>query len=174
MPRNPGKFKIKRGGGHSFSRDLSRLDSDGNEEGKAKESSSEEESSEEEQVSSRPSVGALPPIVDSESEGEEDGVAGLSRNLNSTTLAPGTAASSGPAPTLAGSRLGEMTAEKVAAARKERKAAAKGAPKVVKAQKQDGDSSESDVEPLIDNRNAPKVMKVSALAAPRELSRREK
>lgn len=103
-------------------------------------------------------------------------MSGLTRNLNST-LSTAPRPPPPEAPTLSNSRLGEMTADKVAAARKERKAAAakKGAKPVVtkQAKASDESSSESEAE---ENENRKKVgtMKASALAAPRELSRREK
>lgn len=161
-----------------FSRDLSRLDADGNAPGEADSSSEEESSSEESEEDNRQNrVGQLPPIVDSESEEDDADMTGLSRNLNSTlSTAPRPLAPE--APTLSNSRLGEMTAEKVAAARKERKAAAanKGGKAPVKQSVQKGSDESSEASEAEENENHRRVgnMKPSALAAPRELSRREK
>lgn len=152
-----------------FSRDLSRLDENGNNPNEAKESSSEESSSEsEDEATNRQNrVGQLPPIIDSESEDDE--IDGLTRNVNAS-LSTAPKALPAAAPTLSNSRLGEMTAEKVAAARKERKAAKSNAP-VSKVKADDDSGSE-----LEENANNAKVrnLKTSDLGAPRELSRRER
>ena len=154
----------------SFSRDLSRLNSDGESE-KGSESSEESSSEEEETVDdSRDRVGQLPPIANSDSEEEPTSNHGLQRNLNST-LSTMSLAPPEEAPATSNSRLGAMNAEKVAQARLERKMA-QGAKKGSGAKVKGSGSEESEDEN--DNRKAGKMMKAADLGVPREMSRREK
>lgn len=156
---------------HSFSRDLSRLNSDGESE---KGSESSEESSSEEETNAvddaRNRVGQLPPIANSDSEDEPSSNHGLQANLNST-LSTMSLAPPPDAPATSNSRLGAMNAEKVAQARLERKMA-QGAKKSGGAKVKGSGSDESEDEN--DNRKAGKMMKAADLGAPREMSRRER
>lgn len=158
----------------SFSRDLSRLDPDHNPEGKGSDDSSSEESSSEEEEEEDPQarIGQLPPIADSGSEDDEP-IAGLTANLNSklstTPLTPEEEEAKAKALAAAVARRGNVkTADEVAQARKDRKAAGKKGP----AKKAAGSGSESEEEN--ENKTAKKNMKLADLGAPKEMSRRER
>ncbi|KAL8286181.1 hypothetical protein RQP46_004669 [Phenoliferia psychrophenolica] len=171
-PPLPRKFgKAKRGGGRHFSRDLSRLDPEGNPEGKGSDdSSSEEESSDDEDDATDPSsrLGQLPPVAGSDDEQDDPAASsGLAKNLNSQlSLAPAV----GPDGEVVVQRTGQkLTPDQVAEARKARKAAAgKGKPAGA-----GGDGSESEEEEN-ENKKGGKAIKMADLNAPREMSRREK
>lgn len=109
---------------------------------------------------------------------EEEPIAGITANLNSTlsteAMTPeeeeerAKALASAAAKSRAGA--GQMTAEQIALARKERKAAAgqkKGG------QKAKGSDDDSETEDLGNNRQG-KNMKLADLGAPKEMSRRER
>lgn len=154
----------------SFSRDLSRLDADGNSASKGGDSSSSEEESSEEEEDPQERIGQLPPIADSDSE--ED-TSGLVANINSTlSTAPPSAedAAVSNAPLRTGAKL---TADQVAEARKARKAQAKKGTGKAKAPGEDPSDSESEEE-VNENKKVGKTMKITDLGAPKEMSRRER
>lgn len=154
----------------SFSRDLSRLDPEGNPEGKGSDgSSSEESSSEEEEEDPRSRLGQLPPIAGSDSE-DDAPTSGLARNLNaSLSLAPAV----GPDGEVVVARTGaKLTPDQVAEARKARKAANKGGKGPAGGANKGSGSDEEEEEN--ENKRGQKTMKVADLGAPREMSRREK
>ena len=167
-PRTRSKLNARR---TSFSRDLSRLDPEGNPEGKGSgdDSSSEESSSEEDEVDPSSRMGQLPPVAGSDDDEPEASTAGLAKNLNSSlSLAPAV----GPDGEVVVQRTGQkLTAEQVAEARKAKKAAAgKGKPAAAAGAGNDSGSEEE----ANDNKAGGKNMKMADLSAPREMSRREK
>ncbi|SCV73231.1 BQ2448_7156 [Microbotryum intermedium] len=182
MVRNAGKFgKAKRGGGRHFSRDLSRLGADGNSQrpggsDDSNDSSSEEDSSDEEEQMTTTRVGELPPTAESDQEDQED--QGLVRNLNSTRLTtPSSASGATPSNTTTDlPRRGHVkTADQVAQARKDKKAAKSGGQAATRAL---GSDSEDDRDDALDMMNANqkpnKGIKLGDLGAPKEMSRRER
>ncbi|SCZ94487.1 BZ3500_MvSof-1268-A1-R1_Chr12-2g03932 [Microbotryum saponariae] len=208
MVRNAGKFgKAKRGGGRqvqkclakidrahfvfllpstylSFSRDLSRLDADGNSQqlegsNDSDESSSEGESSSDEEEMPATRVGELPPTAESDEDEPED--EGLVRNLNSTRLTT-PSSFSGSAPSNASTdlpRRGHVkTADQVAQARKDKKAAKSGGQAATRALGSESDDDDDDDDDALDMMNANqkpnKGIKLGDLGAPKEMSRRER
>ncbi|SGY11910.1 BQ5605_C011g06316 [Microbotryum silenes-dioicae] len=205
MVRNAGKFgKAKRGGGRqvqkylakidrahfvfllpstylSFSRDLSRLDADGNSQqlegsNDSDESSSEGESSSDEEEMPATRVGELPPTAESDEDEPED--EGLVRNLNSTRLTT-PSSFSGSAPSNASTdlpRRGHVkTADQVAQARKDKKAAKSGGQAATRALGSDSDNDGDDALDMMNaNKKPNKGIKLGDLGAPKEMSRRER
>lgn len=92
-------------------------------------------------------------------------------NLNSTLSTVALSPPDDP-PATSNSRLGVKSAEQVAQARKERKAAQNKAGGSSAKAKKNGDDSGS--EPEANDNKGGKTMKVADLGAPREMSRREK
>ncbi|KDE02250.1 hypothetical protein MVLG_07184 [Microbotryum lychnidis-dioicae p1A1 Lamole] len=182
MVRNAGKFgKAKRGGGRHFSRDLSRLDTDGNSQqleglNDSDESSSEGESSSDEEEMPATRVGELPPTAESDKDEPED--EGLVRNLNSTRLTT-PSSFSGSAPSNASTdlpRRGHVkTADQVAQARKDKKAAKSGGQAATRALGSDSDNDGDDALDMMNaNKKLNKGIKLGDLGAPKEMSRRER
>lgn len=156
----------------SFSRDLTPLDAEGNATKKPRrpdDSSSEEESSEEESEEDDPRarIGQLPPIADSESEDDSGLVANLNSTLSTVAINPDEEETQTPAAALARSGA-PKTADEIARARKERKAAAQAGKPV----KKQASGSESEDEGN-SNKTAGKAVKLSDLGK-QPLSRREK
>lgn len=161
----------------SFSRDLSRLDADGKPERRgendvsSEDESSEEESSEDDDPQSR--IGQLPPVDESD---DDEPVAGLTANLNSTlsteamTPEEEEERARALASAAARSKGGALTAEQIAQARKDRKAA--GAQK--KSGAAAGNKNGSDSDEGGNNRAGTRNMKLADLGAPKEMSRRER
>lgn len=100
----------------------------------------------------------------------------MARNLNSTlSTVAREPVDPDAAPAVSNSRLSARTAESIAQARKERKAAqgTKKAPNAAGGSKAKGSDDESSAEEN-ENQQKNKMMKASDLGAPREMSRREK
>lgn len=167
----------------SFSRDLTPLDADGNatkkkrnQDDSSSEESSDEESSDDDDPRAR--IGQLPPIEDSESEDDSGLVKNINSTLATTSLTEAEAeAEAGAAPAKAPSAAALLarsgapkTADEIAQARKDRKAAAQAGKPAKQAAPGSGSDSEAEGNA---NKTAGKAVKLSELGK-QPLSRREK